>query len=379
MYRQNAAGTYCRVLGILCLFSVLTAAFSARASPANQPYVYSGLLMGADSSNWHQFGDSMDVDGDTAVIGAAGWNENGADFQGAAYVFAREQDNWTEQARLLSSQFSNYDDQFGAAVAIDGNTIAVGAPGWTRLVPNHVPYAGAVAIFTASGALWTMQTVLSPEDLVSDSYFGYHIALEGDTLAVALPELSSYANEGVYIYRRLGEKWSLETKLLPPPADSYGFASFVAYRQDILLVGGSGRAYVYVRNGTVWSPSGTLEPAGVPVGHELPCALDYDGQTAVIVSCDSADAEMTSAGTAYVFARDGLNWTQQAALGPGEDYPRSVAIDGDRLVLGAIFDDSLDPAIVETGAAYLYERQGDTWHLSQTFHAPDAQTGDKFG
>lgn len=91
-----------------------------------------------------QFGWSVDIDKDTIVIGAKGENSG----QGSAYVFVRNGNSWTQQARLQANNPAN-SDVFGRSVAIDGDTVAVGASGKDSL-------AGAGYIFQRSGNSWNL-------------------------------------------------------------------------------------------------------------------------------------------------------------------------------------------------------------------------------
>ena len=116
------------------------------------------------------FGYSVALAGDTAVVGA-----NGKDvLQGAVYVFTRTGTTWTQQTKLTAADAASSDD-FGVSVALEGDTAVVGAD-------TKDSFRGAVYIFNRSGTTWTQETKLTPADAANADWFGVSVALEGDTV-----------------------------------------------------------------------------------------------------------------------------------------------------------------------------------------------------
>ena len=111
------------------------------------------------------FGGDVNIDGDTALIGASG----------AAYVFVRSGGVWTEQATLTPSDGDS--ELFGAPVSIDGDTALIGATRANAL-------AGAAYVYVRSGTVWTEQTKLTPSDGEVDDHFGSDVSLDGDTALI---------------------------------------------------------------------------------------------------------------------------------------------------------------------------------------------------
>ena len=125
-----------------------------------------------------QFGRSVAVDGDTAVVGAPSTDVGSALSVGTAYVHTRGSnltDVWSEQATLTpSTRAAN--DQFGWSVAVDGDTAVVGAPG-------RLTYTGAVYVFTRdANGNWTEATRLSIPNPQTADAFGWSVAVDGDTV-----------------------------------------------------------------------------------------------------------------------------------------------------------------------------------------------------
>ena len=117
-------------------------------------------LVSVDAEEHDNFGVSVAIDKDTAVIGADGEDDSGLLANGAAYVFTRSGGTWTERARLLASDKAS-GDRFGTAVALEGNTALVGAGGETH---GGTWNNGASYVFTRSGGVWTEQAKLLASD-----------------------------------------------------------------------------------------------------------------------------------------------------------------------------------------------------------------------
>ena len=148
------------------------------------------------------FGLPVGVSGDTVVVGAcledsstSGINStpnDSATDAGAAYVFTRSGSVWTQQAYLKASN-TGAGDGFGNAVAVSGGTVAVGAyledssatgVGGNQ-ADNSATNSGATYVFTRSGTTWTQQAYLKASNTGTGDYFGYWVALSGDTVAVS--------------------------------------------------------------------------------------------------------------------------------------------------------------------------------------------------
>ncbi|MGQ9926872.1 MAG: FG-GAP repeat protein, partial [Chloroflexaceae bacterium] len=164
------------------------------------------------------FGRSVAIAGNTIVVGApyedssaaSNPNDNGANNSGAAYVFTRSGTGWTQRAYLKASSIGA-GDQFGYAVALSGNTLLVGAPGEGG--------SGAVYVFTGGDATWTQQAYLKAANAGIGDYFGAFVAIDGDMLAVgapgeasgnpADPNDNSAPNAGAaYVFMRSGATWT---------------------------------------------------------------------------------------------------------------------------------------------------------------------------
>ncbi len=219
-------------------------------------YAEQQRVFGFDSEFNDDFGSAVAIDGDTAVIGAPGDDVGPDSDRGSAYVFTRSGAEWTQSAQLFAPGRGD-NILFGRSVAISGNTIVVGAPG----VSNNNRSQGAAYVFVGAGATWAPQATLfggAPDD-----YFGNSVSISGDLLAVGaqFDDVGANGNQGsVTLFKRSGANWSLEQMVTASDgvADEY-FGKSVALSGDRVIVGApgpasgersKGAAYVFERSST---------------------------------------------------------------------------------------------------------------------------------
>ncbi|HEX3761692.1 MAG TPA: hypothetical protein VHW23_23500 [Kofleriaceae bacterium] len=350
-----------------------------------QPSTQQAKLVASDGVDFDTFGFSVALSGDTAVIGANRNDERDTD-AGAAYVFVRRGAAWTQQAKLTAAD-AGANENFGTSVAVSGDSALVGAifdsdPGGSAL--------GAAYVFARSGTAWAQQAKLVPPDGVSDDQFGTSVALSGDTALVgAVHHNTSGGRSGAaYVFVRSGTSWTLQAQLVAADAadgDQLGIS--VALSGDTALVGASsaganhaGAAYVFVRSGTAWTQQVRLAAADGADGDHLGAAVALSGDTA-LVGASGSDAVGQDAGAAYAFVRSGTSWTQQARLtatdGSGSDsFGAAVALADDMALIGSPFNNEVGAA---AGATYAFARSGTSWTQQAKLTATDGAELDFFG
>lgn len=212
------------------------------------------------------FGDSMALDGDTLAVGAwRGWNDQGQP-TGAVYIFARVGGEWVRQAKLLAPDARSY-DAFGGELALEGNTLIVGAHNYSR---PPFSYQGAAYVFARDALGWHYQQTLLETTPQSSGRFGAVIALNQNTLAISSPvrQIGALSRAGaVYLFARNGGQWQSQQEITAPEPVADGvFGSSLLLLDDELLVGASGEeqkagaAYVFGREDTLWAMRQRLVP-----------------------------------------------------------------------------------------------------------------------
>jgi hypothetical protein len=158
-------------------------------------------LFAPDPGTGDQFGYSVSIFGDTLIIGAFRDNHAGGTVAGSAYVFTRTGSVWTLQAKLVASDGTNL-DQFGFSVAIHEDTAVVGAP---FVNFPGITDAGAAYVFVRSDGVWTEQQKLIASNAAAGDFFGASVAASGETAVVgAWGTISGSA----YIFTRSGGVWT---------------------------------------------------------------------------------------------------------------------------------------------------------------------------
>jgi hypothetical protein len=196
-------------------------------------------LTASDGAAGDNFGISVALSDDTALVGAYGDDVGANKGQGSAYVFTRSGTTWSQQQQLTASDGAQ-SDHFGISVALSGDTALVGAH--TDIVGANV-YQGSAYVFTRTGTTWTQQQKLTASDGEAEDYFGIGVAVSGDTALVgaAYDEVDAETNQGsVYVFTRSGTTWSQQEQLTATDGATYDyFGVSVALSSDTALVGAS--------------------------------------------------------------------------------------------------------------------------------------------
>ena len=338
------------------------------------------------------FGYSVAVDGDIAVIGAYGDDGAGID-SGAAYVFTKVSDRWIRTAKLTASDGAAYDN-FGVSVAVDGDIAVIGAYGDDGAGID----SGAAYVFARDSGTWSQAAKLTASDGAALDYFGYSVAVDGDTVLVGAyqddDEDDDLEDSGsVYVFVEPGAGWGTGTETAKLTASGGGeddyFGISVAVDGDTAVIGASGdddngadsgSVYVFIRVSGTWSQQTKLTASDGAAYDWFGYAVAVDGDT-VVVGAYGDDDNGPASGSAYVFIRVSGTWSQQTKLtasdGAAYDwFGHSVAVDGDTAVVGAYGDDDNGPA---SGSAYVFIRVSGTWSQTVKLTASEGAADDWFG
>ena len=351
-----------------------------------QAYLKASNAQAGDS-----FGVSVDIDGDTLVVGATGerssatgvngnQTNNGLNTAGAAYVFTRTGTTWTQQAYLKASNTGIF-DQFGYDVAVSEDTIAVSAVGEDSdatgingdAANNDFGNAGAVYVFSRTGTTWTQQAYVKASNTGMADEFGHSLDIDGDTLVVGARSEDSNA-----------------TGIGGNQADNSEFTS--------------GAVYVFTRSGLTWSQQSYIKSSNSEDGDEFGKSVSLSGDTLVVgaigersnatgIDGDENNNDAALSGAAYVFTRNGGVWSQQAYLkasnsGASDQFGTSIALVGESVLVGAPGESSPATGVngngaVDTspnsGAVYLFGRIGTTWSQLAYLKASNTDDSDAFG
>ncbi|MBM3949797.1 MAG: hypothetical protein FJ312_11295, partial [SAR202 cluster bacterium] len=177
-------------------------------------------LTASDGAEDDVFGISVAVSGDTAVVGALFDDVGSNDDQGSAYVFVRSGATWSQQAKLTASDGAAR-DQFGYSVVVSGDTAVVGAGG-DDIGSNGDQ--GSAYVFVRSGATWSQQAKLTASDGATDDEFGRSVAVSGDTAVVGpwSDNVGSNLDQGsAYVFTGTPTPTPTPTPTTPVPSASF--------------------------------------------------------------------------------------------------------------------------------------------------------------
>ena len=346
--------------------------------------------------NSDQFGWSVAISDNKAVIGARLDDGPGGTDQGAVFVFEQNVSGTWQQVQKLVADDAGTSDYFGWSVSIENDEIAVGAPLYDVSGGTN---QGAVYIFRSnSSGIWSQTQRIEASDAAGSDRFGWDVSLSGDWLLVGSPLADSpAANSGAaYAFRRDSSgNWIEQQKLSPgdlQSSDDFGWS--VSISGNYAVVGtpfdddtagtNQGSAYVFELDGAnVWQQVAKLTPSNADAHDQFGWSVSISGGIAVVTSRLDTDTAYRE-GSAYVFERDGSgNWHETFKVsnpnpGSNDFFGMSVDISGEVMIVGAESDDS--SGVTNAGAAYIYERESDgSWTLQSELFASDGQSFDLFG
>jgi hypothetical protein len=307
---------------------------------------------------------------------------------GSADVFAHQEGAWVLSATLVAADGEEY-DEFGYSVAVDGDMLVVGATDVGELGAK-----GAAYVFErqVNGAWVETAKLLPPDEAWA---FGWSVDIDGDIIAVGAKGASSLSGGKGYVitFERVSGAWVKKATIKPLVAKGGdGFGASVDLEGERLVVGApyqwttlspyEGLAFVFERNlsGTPWIQKAMLSPADLQdndmFGHDV--ALDGDR---IIVGAPLYDQPTPFVGAAFVFDLVDGAWTQTARLSPSDGpiltyFGWSVDVEEGRAVVGAKSDKDAAGA---AGAAYLFEEGSQGWSELEKFYGSGIGAGDTFG
>ena len=339
-------------------------------------------IKASNPDEFDEFGRAIAMDGTTLVVGApfesssAGGidptPDNFADNAGAVYVFTRDAGGWSQQAYLKPS-VPSLGSEFGTSVAIDGDTIVVGARyhdgGVGGINSNEAdtsqPDSGAAYVFHRTNTTWSQEAFLKAASPAAAEQLGGAVAIDGDTVVAGASPADGFVG-AAYVFTRNGTTWSQQARLTPSVGAEFG--TDVAISADTIAAGApgsGGRVLVFTRTGGVWTERVVIDEPNPASYQWFGYALGLDAGT-LVVSSYQAGFE----GAVRVFTGAAASWSLQSefestALFFGND----VAIDGDTLVVGSPNNPgigsglSADPmdTMGTDGGVFVYERTGNSW------------------
>ena len=351
-----------RLVNIACL-AVLAASLS-----------FTEHFVPSDGAAEDRFGYSVAIDGSTVVVGAPFDDDEGVD-SGSVYVLDSETG---QETRKLTASDGTYYESFGYSVAIDGSRIVVG---------NHWDgdngfASGSVYVFDRTTGDQTLKLLASDGEMYD--WFGYSVAVSGSTIVVGAPfeNEKAYASGSVYVFDSVTGQETFKLS----PSDGATFDEFgrsVAIDGSRVVVGaprdgdkGDNSGSVYVFDSVTGQRTFKLTASDGAANDEFGRSVAIDGST-VVVGAPLDDDEGVDSGSVYVFDSETGQEIRKLTASDGaanDEFGRSVAIDGSRVVVGSPLDDDEG---ADSGSMYVFDRTTGqpTFKLTASDGAPDEWFG----
>ncbi len=337
------------------------------------------------------YGSSVSVDGDYAVIGAPGYYAG----RGCAYVMHNNAGTW-ETVAVLKASDGGANRGFGNSVCISGNVIVAGS----YKDNTNGQYSGSAYVFVKPTGEWTdaSETAkLLPSDPANYDMFGVSVAISGDNIIIGAngDDDNGNASGSAYLYTKPTAGWvstSTETTKLTASdgAESDGFGYSVDISGDNIVIGAykhdsqKGKVYVFSKGATGWTTTETaqLTASDAQTYDNFGASLAVFGDNIIVGSSKDDDGGQNT-GSAYIFEKTGTGWintteTIKITASDGENYDsfgEAVDIIDDKVVVASSKKNSA------TGVAYIFEKTASEWvSITETeiISASDGKTSDYF-
>ncbi len=290
-------------------------------------------LVASDGAPGDRFGTSISMDGQLLAVGAPGEDLGATTDVGAAYVFRRTLDTWSQIAKIiLPSPIAQ--EEFGSAVSLRGNRLIVGAP---QTVSGGT---GRAVIYSYDGVSWSIDAILSPQSLTTGDAFGRSVAIGVTHAFIGVPLRTTGGTPGageVYIYELSGS-WSLASILSAATPETLAeFGSSISGNDNTVAIGapgensGTGVVHIFDKVTGTWISNLELNtPSATPSGG-FGSSLDMGiiGDRLIVSELESVPLSLP--GQAHIFTNQAGTWVFSSSLtggNLGEEYGAGVATDG---------------------------------------------------
>ena len=322
-------------------------------------WIQEAKLTASDGAAYDNFGYCVSISGDYAIVGVPDKDAG----QGAVYVYKRTGTIWNQQAKISAVDGAS-GDNFGKSICISGDDIIIGSPDHD---PNFTSNSGAAYIFRRNLNTWSQQAKLSLTNIQQFDFFGHSVGISGDFAIISA--LRSYLDPPTtYIFKRTGTTWSQTAALVVPtsptilPAGNtvlvsgdYALVNNIVYNIDPNIPP-QYQVYAFKRNntGSAWAFESELVPNDISTRNGFGVSLSLSGDVAVV----GASGANGGQGAAYIYKHIGSIWKLESTIvasdAHGDAFGYAVSISSNNIIVGAPFDD--EGLNYDQGAVYFFNK-----------------------
>lgn len=276
----------------------------------------------SDATAGNGFGESIAMDENNMIVGAPYASQ-----KGRAYLYSLNNYGVTSEPYAVQGYNGSNGDRFGFSVAISGDYAIVGAPEYRN---GNAIKGGTAYVFVRSGLTWVHHAQLLAPDAEIEDFFGYSVAISGNT-AVVGAFYKNTQNGKVYVFNRTGTTWTLVQEMNPPtPVPNFArFGMAMQLSNDTLLLGSDARSgnpdkqqtgtvFMYKRTNGQFTLAQAIKPTGAFYDEGFGKSFHMRGDRLVVGAPYARVNGQDSQGKTYVFRKSGNNWIQEAVfIAPG--------------------------------------------------------------
>ena len=350
---------------VACAVLVIAWAWSAPVTRAQAPVLLQAALGEPSLTISAELGTSVALDGEWAAVGVPEDDPHG-NFSGAVAIFRRSLVNWAP-AGYVDDSAGEVGARLGQSVWLHDDLLAAGAPG---AGVSGVAGAGVVILYRRDGAdgAWQQLQRVAPSIPEVGGAFGSCLAFVDGRLAVGVPGAGS-GDGALELFSLDGSGAHFVSRLVPELSGRSGaFGAALSGSGARLLVGApldaAGRALLYQHDGSGFTLLAELAVPGLPINARLGSALAIDGG-ALALGAPFDSTGGAGEGSVHVFESSGSDWLLVATFRPssptlfsGARLGAAVALEADRLAMGAPLDDAAGPL---SGGVSLVRRSASGW------------------
>ena len=348
----------------------------------------SAKLTASDAGPSHNFGNSVSVSGETAIVGTPHSRCPGIGSCGSVHVFRVNGDRWIEELKLTM-----VGNSFGGSTSVNGNIAVVGSV-YYRCPAGGI--CGAVNVYRYDGVEWFEEQKLIASDAAEFDSFGTSVSVYEDAIVIGSPGddcAVGYGCGAAYVFRFNGTEWVEEQKLIASDASAHDFlghsvslngnTAVVSAPESSYSAGaGYGSAYVFRFDGTTWIEEQRLRASDAAERERFGSSVAVSGDAFVVGKYGRQCPEGSSCASAYIFRFNGVEWIEEQKLTASDGaaaywFGQSVSLNQNTAVIGSVGNDCAQG--LACGAAYVFRFNGIRWVEGQKLVASDGATNDMLG